>query len=80
MEDGGDPCGWASSSLFKKVKHLLGLKRLKSEYPILVELSIPAGIGKHFTKGKRQHVDFWLYTGNCLTNHVVSVRDTRQDG
>ena len=78
-DENADPCAWASCSLFTKVKHLLRLKRLRAEYPYLVKLNIPAGVGLHVAGGKRAHLDFWRYAGTDLTNYVVSVEDANND-
>lgn len=65
---GADPCKWASCSLFSKIKPLMKLTRLRAEYPHLMALSIPAGFGLHVANERTGHIDFWRYSGKCLSS------------
>lgn len=73
-------CDWASCSLYRKAKSLRKYTRLREERPYLVKLSIPNGAGKFkLGSSKRGHVDFWRYSGTCLTNFVVEIEGPQND-
>lgn len=73
LPNGEDLCRWSSCSLYEKASSLRKYKRLRAKYPYMAELSIPEGVGRWAISGKRGHVDFWRYAGNCLTDHIVQV-------
>ena len=74
---GANDCSWASCSLFKDVKPLRKLTRLRLEYPFIAKLSIVEGTGRHIAND-RGHIDFWRYTGKCLSACVIAVEDPDQ--
>ena len=76
-----DECNWSSCSLSKRAKSLLKYKRLKVEKPFIVTLVIPIGVGRHkLGDSKRGHLDFWRYSGHCLTTFVQKVEGANDDG
>jgi hypothetical protein len=68
-------CEWASCSLSLSADELLKIKGLRRRLRYVAKLSIPAGAGKHRTKGKSLHVDFWRYSSFELATAVQTVKE-----
>lgn len=70
---GSDSCSWASCSLYFDIRPLRKFKRLNKEKPFVARLAIPQGVGRYIVNEKTGHIDFWRFSGNCLSGFVLAV-------